>query len=313
MKSSELRQTITNTIVAALETGGLPPWRQPWRSSRNSGAPVNVVSKKNYSGVNPLLLQIAAQHHEFQSRHWATFQQWKQLGGSVMRRPDDVPPGKWGTTIVFCRPVTKTETDPDGEETETKTGMILRSYTVFNIDQVEGEHLDHLRAGMDTLEDSEVEERFEEADRIVAETNADIRFGSDRAYYNIAGDYIAMPHRSQFSLPEFHQTLFHEMVHWTEAPHRLNWDRKLPANNYACGELIAELGGCFLASEVGIPVAENMTNHLAYLQNWIDALKSNPQFIFKAAAQASRAVDFILSFSRTPAELTEAIDELVMA
>ena len=164
MKSSEIRQQITNTIVAALETGGLPPWRQPWRSSRNSGAPVNVVSKKNYSGVNPLLLQIAAQHHEFQSRHWATFQQWKQLGGSVMRRPDDVPPGKWGTTIVFCRPVTKTETDPDGEETETKTGMILRSYTVFNIDQVEGEHLDHLRAGMDTLEDSEVEERFEEAD-----------------------------------------------------------------------------------------------------------------------------------------------------
>lgn len=312
MQSSELRRAITNTIVEALMSGGLPPWRQPWRTSKNTGAPANVVSKKNYSGVNPLLLQIAAQGHGFQSRHWATFQQWKQLRGAVMRRPGHVPPGKWGTTIVFCRPVTKTETAPDGDEIETKCGMILRSYTVFNIDQVEGSHLDHLRAGMDTLEDSEVEVRFEEADRIVTATNADIRFGSDRAYYNVAGDYIAMPHRSQFSLPEFQETLFHELVHWTEAPHRLNWDRKLPANNYACGELIAELGGCFLASEVGIPVAENMTNHLAYLQHFIDTLKSDPKFIFKVASQASRAVDFILSFSRTPADLTEAIDELVM-
>ena len=55
-----------------------------------------------------------------------------------------------------------------------------------------------------------------------------------------------------------------------------------------------------------------MTNHLAYLQHFIDTLKSDPKFIFKVASQASRAVDFILSFSRTPADLTEAIDELVM-
>ncbi len=312
MQNSKLRQAITNTIVQSLLDGGLPPWRQPWRCSRNAGSPVNVVSKRPYSGVNPLLLAISAQRHNFQSRSWATFAQWKQLRGSVMRRPADVAPGQWGTTIVFCRPVTKTETDPDGEETETMKGMILRSYTVFNIDQVEGEHLDHLRAGMDTLEDSEVEERFEEVERIVAATNADIRFGSDRAYYSVTGDYIAMPHRSQFTLPEFQETLFHELVHWTEASHRLNWDRKLPANTYACGELIAELGGCFLASEVGLPVAENMINHLAYLQNWIETMQTDPKFIFKVASQASRAVDFILSFSRSPEESEQPAEELVM-
>lgn len=309
---TDIRQQITNTIIDALQSGNLPPWRQPWRSSKNAGSPINVVSKRPYSGVNPLLLQIASQHHNFESRHWATFAQWKQLGGSVMRRPSQVSPGRWGTTIVFCRPITKTEADPNGDETESKFWM-LRSYTVFNVDQVEGEHLDHLRVGTDTLDESEVEERFDEAERVVAATNVVLRFGGDRAFYSTTGDFIQMPHRSQFSLPEFQETLFHELVHWTEAPHRLNWDRKLPANNYACGELIAELGGCFLASEVGIPVTENMTNHLAYLQHWIDTLKSDPKFIFKVASQASRAVDFILSFSRTPADLTEAIDELVLA
>lgn len=310
---SELRQTMTATIVEALEAGGLPPWRQPWRSSKNTGSPINVISKRPYSGVNPLLLQIAAKRHNLQSRHWGTFNQWKELGGSVKRRPDHVPSGKWGTTIVFCRPVTKTETDPDGDETETKVGMILKSYTLFNIDQVEGDGLDHLRAGTELLDDTEVEERFDEADRVVAATNADIRYGSESAYYNIAGDFISVPHRSRFSLPEFHETLFHEMVHWSEAPHRLNWDRKLPENTYALGEMIAELGGCFLASEVGLPVADNLTNHAAYLKSWLDAMKSDSKFIFKAAAQASRAVDFILSFSRARAELTEAIDELIFA
>jgi antirestriction protein ArdC len=311
MQSSKLRQAITNTIVQSLLDGGLPPWRQPWRCSRNAGSPVNVVSKRPYSGVNPLLLQISAQRHNFQSRHWATFAQWKQLRGSVMRRPADVAPGQWGTTIAFCRPVTKTETAPDGDETESKF-WVLRSYTVFNIDQVEGKHLDHLRVGTETLDESEVVDRFEEAERIVAATNADIRFGLGGAFYNVASDYIQMPHRNQFSLPEFYETMFHEMVHWTEAPHRLNWDRKLPANTYACGELIAELGGCFLASEVGLPVAENMINHLAYLQNWIETMQTDPKFIFKVAAQASRAVDFILSFSRSPEEVEQPADELVL-
>lgn len=308
---SDIRQQITNTIVQALEAGGLPPWRQPWRSSKNMGSPLNVISKRPYSGVNPLLLQIAAQRHNFQSRFWGTFNQWKQLGGSVMRRPHNVSPGQWGTTIAFCRPVTKTETAPNGEETESNF-WILRSYTVFNIDQVAGKRLDHLRVGADKLDDFDVNERFEEAERIVTATKADIRFGSNRAYYNIAGDYIGMPSRGQFSLPEFYETMFHEMVHWTEASHRLNWDRKLPENTYACGELIAELGGCFLANEIGLPIADNLTNHVAYLKNWLDAMKADPKFIFKAASQASRAVDFILSFSRSPVDVEQPADELVL-
>lgn len=308
---SDLRQQITSTIVESLEAGKLPPWRQPWRSSKNAGSPINVISKRSYSGVNPLLLQIAAQRHNFQSRFWGTFSQWKQLRGSVMRRPNNVSPGNWGATIAFCRPVTKSETTPNGEETESKF-WILRSYTVFNIDQVEGEQLDHLRVGADTLNESEVEGRFEEAERIVAATNADIRFGGNRAYCNLVADFIQMPHRNQFALPEYYETLFHELGHWTEAPHRLNWDRSIPGNTYACGELIAELAGCFLASEIGLPTADNLTNHAAYLKHWLDAMKSDPRFIFKAAAQASRAVDFILSFSRSPVEVDQPADELVL-
>jgi antirestriction protein ArdC len=122
-----------------------------------------------------------------------------------------------------------------------------------------------------------------------------------------------MPPQTKFVLPEYYETLCHELVHWTEASHRLNWDRQKPENSYACGELIAELGGCFLASEMGLSTADNLINHAAYLKSWIAALKSDHKFIFKAASQASRAVDFILSFSRTRKDLTESLDELILA
>ena len=63
-----------------------------------------------------------------------------------MRRPNDVPPGEWGCGIIYYCPITKTVTDPiTGEESEEKYPL-LKCYCVFCIDQVEGDHLDHLRA-----------------------------------------------------------------------------------------------------------------------------------------------------------------------
>ncbi len=143
---NEIRDRITNTIVEALKSGGLPPWRRPWAADPNAGFPANVVSKKKYRGINPLLLQIAAMRHGLKSKWWATFNQWKEMGGQVMRRPDNVPPGEWGTGIIFWSKTTKVEENDDGEE-EKKNIFFLRTYTVFNVDQVEGEHLDHLRVG----------------------------------------------------------------------------------------------------------------------------------------------------------------------
>ena len=56
---SEIRQQVTQQIVAALESD-LLPWRRPWRApggfqpARHS----NVASRKPYQGVNPLLLEL---------------------------------------------------------------------------------------------------------------------------------------------------------------------------------------------------------------------------------------------------------------
>ncbi len=308
---NEIRQNITEQIIAALsDPTKLPPWRKSWSGHSNSGHPCNVVSQRRYTGINPLLLEIAAHRHGLRSKWWGTFRQWEGLGGRVKKRPADVSPGRWGAQIVFCKPVTKKTTDDTGEEAEDKF-WVLRTYTVFNLDQVDGP-FDHLWVGSAPLPTHEVEQRHERAEAVIAATKADIRHGGDRAFYSPSGDFIQLPHRRQFERIEgYYQTAGHELCHWTEHPSRLNWDRSKPENSYAMGELIAEMGGCYLMGELGLPTGEDLTNHAAYLKHWLAGLQNDTRFIFKAAAAASRAVDHILSYSRIEEAAPETDEALV--
>jgi len=178
-------------------------------------------------------------------------------------------------------------------------------YTVFNIDQVQGSHLDHLRVGNAPLDTNEVQARYEKADEAIAATGATILHGGNRAYYDPHEDTITVPHRHQFTDGEYYETVFHELAHHSEHPTRLNCDRSKPENSYAFLELRAELGGCYVAAELGLPTAENLTNHASYLQSWLQQMENDPKFVWRAAAQASQAADFILSFSRQPVEEEE--------
>lgn len=305
---NELRRKITDQIIAVLSDGTqLPPWRRTWSCNSGPAWPTNVVSGRPYAGVNTMLLELAARRHGLHSNWWGTFRQWEQVGGRVKKRPGDVPPGEWGTTITFCKPITRAEIDEDGEEMEEKF-FVLRSFVVFNLDQVEGP-FDHLRTATLSSTVPDTERRYEHADTVIRATAADIRHGGDEAYYSLDGDFIRLPHRHHFRTPEdYYHAASHECVHWTEHPARLNWDRSQPANTYAMGELIAEIGGCYLMGELGLPTGDDLRNHAAYLKHWLAGMQGDTRFIFRASAQASRAVDHILSYSRSVAE-TESPQE----
>ncbi len=190
-----------------------------------------LTCPSQYRGINPLLLAVASMRYGFQGKWWATFNQWHDLGGSVQKRPDNVPPGEWGTAIIFFKPLRITEENDNGDEEE-KSIILMRTYTVFNIDQVRGEGLDHLRVGHSVTGTDPIE-TYEEADRVIEATGFDIRYGGNRAFYNRLGDFIQVPLREQFTAPEYYETVLHELCHWTEPEHRLNWNRK--EEGYAMG------------------------------------------------------------------------------
>jgi antirestriction protein ArdC len=65
-------------------------------------------------------------------------------------------------------------------------------------------------------------------------------------------------------------------------------------------ELVAEIASCFTASEIGIPHGEGLENHAAYVKSWLDQMKGDSSFIFKASRMASATTDFLLAFVRGP-------------
>jgi len=100
-----------------------------------------------------------------------------------------------------------------------------------------------------------------------------------------------VPKHQFVSEQEFYATCLHELAHWSES--RCDW-----TGSYAEGELRAEMSAAFMCSELEIPNSDDLSNVQAYLQNWLKALNDDSRFIFKASTAASKAADFVLSFSR---------------
>ena len=220
---TELRKQITAKIVAALEQDILP-WRKPWVSAGNTGRPSNVATKRPYSGINPLLLELHAGEQGFRSRWWGTYLQWQQVGCQVMKRPAGVAQGNWGCRIVFFARVKKNIADPSTGDEQEEEIPILRSFTVFNGDQVTGANAAEYQVPSD-WQASEARPVFLPAEKLIQATGAEIQHGGDRAYYrrptpqnswpnHSAGDFIMVPNDSAFTTKgAYYETLLHELAH----------------------------------------------------------------------------------------------------
>lgn len=275
---STVYDLITDRILTQLEQG-VVPWRKPWGAAQDM--PRNLASGRDYRGINVFLLACQG----FSSPFWMTFKQAKALGGCVRK-------GSKGTPVVFWKWLEKEE-----EETgKTKRFPMLRYYTVFNIEQVDGipakkiPALEGTRADVDPIA---------EAEAIVEgmPQRPEIRTAGSSAFYMPSADSITMPARDLFhSGAEYYATLFHELTHATGHESRLGRVEKwtgFGSDPYAREELVAEMGAAFLMGSAGL-VDATIANSAAYIANWLERLKSDRKLVVIAAAQAQRAADFIL-------------------
>ena len=286
MKNAEIMQEVADRVVEMMQDHGTN-WVKPWTSTSNgavSGFPRNVASGKNYRGINIMLL-LGSGHS---GAEWGTFKQWKAKGASVRR-------GSKGTKIVFWKRLDKR----DDEGNVTSSFWMLKTYNVFNAEQVDGYAGNTVEDAVEAVDVSE--ERCEDFDAMVETLGVDLRFDESSAYYAPMGDFVNMPDFSSFNGTDtstqretYYSTLAHEITHWTGGKKRL--DRltscKFGDKDYAFEELVAELGAVFLTMTFGISPAPR-PDHAKYLNNWVAALKETPQVIFAASKQAQGAMDYI--------------------
>ena len=126
-----------------------------------------------------------------------------------------------------------------------------------------------------------------------------IKYEKHEAFYNRALDYVNMPRMETFkSTDEFYSTLYHELVHSTGHPSRLNRpelmeSEGMKSEKYAIEELIAEIGACYLKSYAGLS-DDYFKYNVAYIKSWLTELRNNKRLIFYASSGAQKATDFIL-------------------
>jgi antirestriction protein ArdC len=216
------------------------------------------------------------------SPYWLTYKQANERRGHVRK-------GEHGTKVVFWKIGTREVENADGETNE-KTSVLLRYYTVFNVEQCDG---------IDAPDGERVVNPIEECERIVSQMPNPPAMEQDaRAWYKPSTDTVGMPSRNAFnSAEEYYSTLFHELTHSTGHSSRIGRDgieklNTFGSESYSKEELIAEMGAAMLCGVAGI---ERMTlsNSAAYLRSWIDVLKSDSRMVVSAASQAQKAADYI--------------------
>ena len=126
----------------------------------------------------------------------------------------------------------------------------------------------------------------------------------DRAFYNLNRDEIVLPERGQFpSANHYYQTALHELGHSTGHPERMNRKTLIQgieggfgSPDYAKEELRAEISAMMTGERVG--VGHDSSRGAAYVEGWVAALEEDPREIRRAAADAQKISDFVLSRSR---------------
>jgi antirestriction protein ArdC len=254
------------------------PWIKPWHTENTLDK--NIVSQNEYNGINRLILGMSG----FHSNVWGSFKQWDSLGANVKK-------GEKGTAIVFYKPVASSKVNDQGEN-ENSFYACLKTYYVFNAEQIEGiEIKPRVTVDKPFMSNTLIDE-------LVANTGATIKHGGNSAYYTTTNDYINMPVKSDFMEESgYYATLLHELTHWSGAKHRLDRTKgkRFADTAYAFEELIAEIGSAFLCEKYSV---KGDIRHEGYIASWLKALKNDNKMIFKASAYAQKSTDFIVSFKQ---------------
>ena len=289
--------TVTERVLEALRQG-TPPWRRPWDKSKcgssRSGAfaggslPRNALTGVSYRGLNTILLSMAPFQLETGDPRWATYKQAQSKGWQVRE-------GEKGTPAFFYKRFdARAGGGEEEDDAHARRGhAMLKCFTLFHAGQMDGVP--------DYAPPTPEEAPWrlpDAADTIVRESRAVIREGGDRAFYSPGTDRIQMPPRSAFATADhFVSVILHEMSHWSGAAHRLNRDLSHPfgSTEYAREELVAELSQIIVCGELGLSGCA-FTNGAAYVASWLSILANDHREIFRAAAAAQRAADYILAF-----------------
>jgi antirestriction protein ArdC len=296
---------VTDALIASLEAD-IVPWMKPWAET---GSPQNAITKRNYTGINRILLQSS----KFVDPRWLSYKQAAAKGGNVRK-------GEASTIITFWKRAIKhdKQTCPGRKACEAmekgancKRFGMLRYYRVFNVEQCDGLNLEPLTVeipnpvAIHEAAQTVLDEYLEREDGLTLQHGCDGGCGgAGGAHYIPSLDIIHLPKRDTFKTVEgYYSTAFHEAGHSTGKPgrecERKDWtgEYTIHSGGRSREELVAEFTSAFVSEATGLDNTLEHDQHAAYVKSWLGHLKNNPKWAVEAAGYAQKAANRILGIN----------------
>ncbi|KTD44124.1 zincin-like metallopeptidase domain-containing protein [Legionella quateirensis] len=291
MNKKPFHEVIAERLIQQLKQG-TAPWQRPWEpGAPNAFIPMNPITGKRYKGINAIALMA----QDYRDPRWMTYKQAEEAQAQVRK-------GEKGSAIQYWKfteeQIKKDEQgkpvlDPHGKPVKIEIRLERPRVfyaTVFNAEQIDG---------LPPRTQKEIAwNSIDRAEQILSSSGAAILHGeNNRAFYRPSTDTIHLPDKSQFlSADNYYAVALHELGHWTGHSTRMDRDLIHPfgSDGYAKEELRAEITSMILGDELGI--GHDPDQHATYIESWIKVLHDDPLELFRAAAEAEKMQQFILSF-----------------
>ncbi len=334
---TKTRQELADLFVERISAEHID-WNRGWAQLFSLIPMKNGANNIEYRGINQLVLNFVSEKKGFNDARWFTSKQINSLnkqrapGAEIIH----IKKGEKGTRVEFWMAHVPKKDEINGltrdevlnraytalgkpkakhtgffSFTEARKLELMvpeikawgfepygKDYYVFNACQIAGIELKPIQSEQPN-KDIKVEEIIAS---IADGMGVKINYTGDQAFYNSKTDEVTVPVAEQFySDYECNTTILHELGHATGHPSRLNREQSgmFGTPDYAKEELIAEITsgmmGLYLPMEVS---EEHINNHVAYLQNWAEVIKKDPNVIAEACSGAMKASDYMLEKGR---------------
>lgn len=285
----DVAKMVTEKILEALDKN-IVPWRKTW--NYNGDGFKNIRSKKEYSGVNVLLLSMSTNASGYNSNLWMTYKQCSELGGNIKK-------GSKATTVVYYRILESNTGDKDKDGNDIKKRFpLLKYYNVFNLNQTE--NIPEEKLPKNDEEKKEIKP-IEECEKVIKGYKDCPEINVGKPAYIPALDKIKMPTIQSFEDKSYYySTAFHEFSHSTGSKNRLNREGvanfdQFGSEKYSLEELISEISATFLSNKCGLDSEKLFENSISYISHWKEKLSKEPKLIIQASSKAQKATDYILT------------------
>ena len=283
-----LSEQIAGRMIMDIKNG-TSVFQRP-NNSLNSALPFNIESGHKYAGPSALVLLMQKRDDP----RWGTSNQANRNHTAVMK-------GATGTLINFMtqfeyQKVVDEKGEPVLKENGKQRTERVKLDEPKQVDawMFNGEQMRNMPKWEKEPMDLSPAER---AQVILENSKAVIEHGGDDMYYDRDLGAIIIPEKEQFASPEqYYAEVLHQLAHQTYQTEGLNRDGELHTGEMVSEELRTNLASLFLSKELNLPY--DLNEHVGYLNSWSVLLKEEPGELFKAASDAQKIVDHVMSFEK---------------